>query len=139
MSVDRGVLARIDRKLLTGLGHDETYRMVRVPATASKWSTWKRYCDSVGISMGRAIAALIDRELLCVVGDHTGDHPAVFAGRVGEELARRQEQVARREEKIAVVEERLRAWSDQLGQWEDELETRMPRVEFLARMSARPT
>ena len=42
MHLDRGVLARIDRKLLAGLGQNETYRMVRVPATASTWSTWKR-------------------------------------------------------------------------------------------------
>ena len=39
MDLERGVLARIDRKLLAGFGQDETYRMVRVPVTASKWST----------------------------------------------------------------------------------------------------
>ena len=44
MDLDRGVLARLDRKLLAALGNDETYRMVRVPATAAKWATWKRYC-----------------------------------------------------------------------------------------------
>ena len=69
MDLDRGVLARIDRNLLAGLGQDETYRMVRVPATAAKWATWKRYCDSAGISMGRAIAALIDHELASALGD----------------------------------------------------------------------
>ncbi len=66
MDLDRGELARIDRKLLAGLGRDETYRMVRVPVPPAKWSTWKRYCDSAGISMGRAIVALIDRELASV-------------------------------------------------------------------------
>jgi preprotein translocase subunit SecA len=39
MDLDRGVPARIDRKLLAGLGQDETFRMVRVPVTAAKWST----------------------------------------------------------------------------------------------------
>ena len=73
MDLDRGVLARLDRKLLAGLGQNETYRMVRVPATAAKWSTWKRYCDSAGISMGRAIVALIDRELVSVFRDPPGD------------------------------------------------------------------
>ena len=48
MDMDRGTLARIDRRLLAGLGDDEAYRTLRVPATAAKWSTWKRYCDSVG-------------------------------------------------------------------------------------------
>ena len=72
MDLERGMLARIDRKLLSGLGQSETYRMVRVPVTAAKWSTWKRYCDSAGISMGRAIAAMIDRELVSVFGDSAG-------------------------------------------------------------------
>ena len=48
MDMDRGTLARIDRRLLAGLGDDEAYRTLRVPAIAAKWSTWKRYCDSVG-------------------------------------------------------------------------------------------
>ncbi len=138
MDLDRGVLARIDRKLLAGLGQDETYRMVRVPVTAAKWSTWKRYCESAGVSMGRAIATLIDRELVGVFGDQTDDHPAVFAAQAEEELARRQEQVARREEKAAAVEERLRAWNDHLRRWEVELESRERRVEFAAKMVPQP-
>ena len=52
MDMDRGTLARIDRRLLAGLGDDEAYRTLRVPTTGAKWSTWKRYCDSVGVSMG---------------------------------------------------------------------------------------
>lgn len=97
MDLDRGVLAKIDRKLYAGLGQNETYRMVRVPVTAAKWTTWKRYCDSAGSSMGRAIATLIDRELAGVFGNHPGDNPPVFAERAEEELAKRQEQVTRRE------------------------------------------
>ena len=81
MELDRRTLARLDRKLLAGLGQGERYRMVRVPVTASKWSTWKRYCDSVGISMGRAIVALIDKELVSGFGDQPGDHLPVFAER----------------------------------------------------------
>lgn len=139
MDLDRGVLARIDRKLLAGLDQDETYRMVRVPVMASKWSTWKRYCESAGVSMGRAIATLIDRELVSVFGDHTREHTAVFAEHAEEKLARRQEQVARREEKAAAVEERLRAWNAHLRTREGELETRERRVEFAAKMAAQPT
>ncbi len=138
MDLGRGVLARIDRKLLAGLGQDETYRMVRVPVTASKWATWKRYCDSAGISMGRAIVTLIDRELVSVFGDHTGDHLPVLAEQAQEELARRQEQVARREESASGAEERLRAWNEHLRKWETELETREQRAELTEKMSARP-
>ena len=73
-------LARIDRKLLAGLGQNETYRMVRVPVTASKWATWKRYCDSAGISIGRVIVTLIDRELVSLFGDHSRRSPAGVRG-----------------------------------------------------------
>jgi hypothetical protein len=138
MDLDRGVLARIDRKLLAGLGQNETYRMVRVPVTASKWSTWKRYCDSVGISMGRAVAAMIDRELVAVFGDSAGDPSPLFAEQAEEELARRQEQAARRELESMAAEERLRAWNERLRRWEGELEARERRVELAAKMSARP-
>lgn len=138
MDLDRGVLARIDRKLLAGLGQNETYRMVRVPVTVSKWSTWKRYCDAAGISMGRALAAMIDRELVVVFSDSVGDSLSEFAEQAEEELARRQEQVARRELDAAAVEERLRAWNERIRNWEGELEAREQRVELAAKMSARP-
>jgi hypothetical protein len=138
MDLERGVLARLDRKLLTGLGQDETYRMVRMPVTASKWSTWKRYCDSAGVSMGRAIGSLIDRELVSVFGDQPGAYPAVFAEQAEEELARRQEQVARREEKASAVEERLRTWDCHLRMREVELEARERQLELAQKMSALP-
>jgi hypothetical protein len=138
MDLDRGVLARIDRKLLAGLGQDETYRIVRVPATASKWVTWKRYCDSAGVSMGRAIAAMIDRELVSIFGEDPGDHSPVLAEQAEAELARRQEQVARREETAAVDEERLRAWNANLRRWELELDTRERRVELAAKVASQP-
>jgi len=138
MDLERGVLARMDRKLLAGLGQDETYRMVRVPVTAAKWSTWSRYCESAGVSMGRAIAMLIDRELVGVFGDQPGEYSAVFAEQAEDELATRQEQVARREEKAVVVEERLRAWDGHLRTWEVELEARERRVEVAVKMAAQP-
>ena len=138
MDLDRGTLARVDRKLLAGLGQDTTFQMVRVPVTAARWSTWKRYCESAGVSMGRAIVTLIDRELVSVFCDHTGDYLPVLAEQAEEELARRQEQVARREETVSVVEERLQAWHEHLRRWEGDLETRQRRVELAAKISARP-
>jgi hypothetical protein len=89
MDLDRGLLARIDRKLLAGLGQDATFQMVGVPVTAAKWSTWKRYCGTAGISMGRAIMALIDRELVSVFGDSSGDDSPAFGQQAEEELASR--------------------------------------------------
>ena len=136
MDLDRGSLARLDRKLLAGLGQDETYRMVRVPVTAAKWSTWKRYCESAGISMGRAIAALIARELVSVFGDHTDERSPVLAEHAEEELAKRQEQLARQEKTAAAVEERLRMWDAHLRARKDELEVRERRLEVAAKMAA---
>jgi hypothetical protein len=93
MVMDRGTLARIDRKLLAGLGNDEAFRTLRVPADAAKWATWKRYCDAVGISMGRAVAALIDRELISVFGEHTTGERPVLAQQASEELENRQAKI----------------------------------------------
>ena len=74
MGLDRGTLAKIDRKVLSGLGHDEGWQMVRVPISEAVWSAWKRYCDALGISMGRAICALMRDELRSVI-DAPGDEP----------------------------------------------------------------
>ena len=138
MDLDRGTLARVDRKLLAGLGQDEAFRMVRVPATGAKWSTWKRYCDSAGLAMGRAIAAMIDRELVAVFGESAGDPSPAFAAQAEKELARRQAQLACRERDATAVEERLRAWNDRLRRWEGELEARDQRAELTVKMSAQP-
>ena len=42
MDPDRGVLARIDRKLLAGLGQAETFWLGGVPVSAAVWATRKR-------------------------------------------------------------------------------------------------
>ena len=73
MSLDRGVLANLDRRLLSGLDQDERLQMVRVPVSPAKWSTWRRYCAAAGISMGRAIVALIDQELAKLAGTAVDD------------------------------------------------------------------
>ena len=68
MGIDRGSLSRIDRKLLAGLETDEEWRVARLPVSEALWSAWKRYCSAIDISMGRGIAALIQRELEAVIG-----------------------------------------------------------------------
>ncbi len=114
MDLDRGTLAEIDRKVLSGLGHDETYRMVRVPVSEAAWSTWKRYCDALGVSMGRAIVALVEYELRGVVGEAT-DQPVFLADcerRLEEretELDARERTGADRERWIRESERRRRA------------------------------
>lgn len=137
MGFDRGVLARIDRKLLAGLSQDATFRMVRVPATEAKWATWKRYCDAAGLSMGRAIVALIDRELVSVFGEMSDGEVPVFAAETEEELIRREAAVADREGRLGREEQRLREWGERLRLWEDELQRREQQTEFVAKLAAR--
>ncbi len=137
MDLDRGILARIDRKLLAGLCDDEAFRTLRVPATGAKWSTWKRYCDAAGISMGRAVAMLMDRELLSVFGEHAADEAPVLARQATEELANREAKIEAREHKLDTDEARMRERSEGLRRWKDELEAREQRAEFVSKIASR--
>jgi hypothetical protein len=69
MTLDRGTLARIDRSILAALDHEQVSQPVKVPLSEATWSTWRRYCDAIGISMGHAIAALVEHELRSVAED----------------------------------------------------------------------
>ena len=121
MDLDRGTLARIDRKVASGLAHDESYRTLRVPVSEATWSTWKRYCDAAGISMGRAVMVLIGNELRSVISETIRDEGPVFAGLAEERLASREMQIAGRERAIEQSEERLRQWTRRLQTRESEL------------------
>ena len=134
--MDRGMLARIDRRLLSGLGDDEAYRTLRVPATGAKWSTWKRYCDSVGVSMGRAVTMLIDRELVGVFGDVTVDESPVFAQRATEQLATREAKIVAREREVDSEEARMREWGERLRRCEDGLEAREQQAETVSKLTS---
>ncbi|MGI8706705.1 MAG: SEC-C metal-binding domain-containing protein [Actinomycetota bacterium] len=137
MDLDRGTLARIDRKLLAGIGQEERFQMVRVPVTAAKWATWKRYCDAAGVSMGRAIMALVERELVSVFGEATSDEVPILAGRAEDQLAARETRIAIHERDVKAAEERLRRWNEQLRLWEGELEAREQRSELASRLVSR--
>ncbi len=121
MDLNRGTLARIDRKVVAGLGHEEVYRSVRVSATEATWSTWKRYCDAAGISMGRAIMALISYELRSVIAEPVGDGGPVFAALAEQRLLSREAQLAARERAVEAAEERLSEWTKRLRAREGEL------------------
>lgn len=93
--LDRGALAKIDHRILSGLGRVEAYRMVRVPVSAATWSTWRRYCAALGVSMGRGVAGLIAHELGTVVGQHT-DGGTVFAAELQRSLVSRSKDLSHR-------------------------------------------
>lgn len=106
MDLDRGALAKIDRKVLSRLGHDERYQMVRMPVSEALWSTWKRYCAAVGISMGRAVAALVEHELRSVVMD--SDAEPLFLAQLENRLGERNAALDARERSLEVRERWLR-------------------------------
>jgi hypothetical protein len=109
--------------------------MVRVPVSPAKWSTWRRYCGTAGISMGRGIMALIDRELASVA-ETSGDDSPVLVQRVRDRLASREAQVARREQAVATVERRLRSRSEHLRLWDAQLQTLAQRIELASKLAA---
>ena len=135
MDLDRGALANLDRRILAGLDRDERFQMARLPVSPAKWSTWKRYCEAAGISMGRAIIALIDRELASVAGDSIDDGP-VLAHRVREQLTNREDELVDRERAVSAAEERQRSRSEQLRRREAELQTLAQRVERASKLAA---
>ena len=106
MDLDRGALSKIDRKVLSGLGHDECWQMVRVPVSEAVWLAWKRYCDALGISMGRALSALIKHELRSVVDDSGGE--AVFLNEFEDHLDAREAALDARERSVADRERWIR-------------------------------
>ena len=135
MDIDRGALANLDRRLLAELDREEQFHMVRVPVSPAKWSTWKRYRGAAGISMGRAIVALIDREL-ANAAETSVDNFSVLAQRAREQLASRGTEVASRERAVASAEERLLSRSEQLRRWEAELQMTAQRLELASKLAA---
>ena len=134
MDLDRGTLARIDRKVVSGLGNDEVYRTVRVSATEATWSTWKRYCDAAGLSMGQAIMVLIGNELHTVIAEPVGDGGPVFAGLTEQRLLSREARLAARERAVDEAEKRQR----ERARWLHNREGELRRLEGRVRETAAP-
>lgn len=81
MTLTRGKLANIDRRLLAELTDEEGSQPSRLPISPATWSAWNRYCDVVDIPMGRAIVAMIKMELASVVDEDLHAESAVIAER----------------------------------------------------------
>ena len=113
ITVDRRVLANVDRRLLSEMDHEAGTQLVKVPVSDAVWSTWRRYCEAVGLSMGRGLAVLLHRELASVAEvDLDGlalalaDREASIASREAE-LGDRERVLVDREREVAVSEYRL--------------------------------
>lgn len=138
MNLGRGALAKLDRRLLAGLSRDERFQMVRVPVTPARWSTWKRFCGAAGISMGRAIAVLIEHELADALGGSGDGAGFVFAHQADERVAEREAELASREVEMEAGEARMRRWSEHLRDRQRELEVRERRVEVVTKLASQP-
>jgi hypothetical protein len=120
MFLDRGTLTKIDRRVFAELNHTNGVQAVKVPVSDAFWSTWRRYCEAIGLSMGDGVAGLITHELETVVGsDGTG--VVVFAEQVHRlvkerawRLDARQHELDTRTEVLRRKEEHLRAWEHRL-------------------------
>lgn len=63
MRVTGKKLANADRRLLASVDRGARPQQVKVPISPALWDVWGRYCEVMGISMGRGIATLIDIEV----------------------------------------------------------------------------
>ena len=123
MTLDRGTLARIDRSLLAALDHGQVSQPVKVPLPESTWSTWRRYCDAIGIPMGHAIAALVEHELRSVV-ENVVDRPT-FLTDLERSVAERRHELETRERSLDTRERSLDSRERSLDTPEQWLSARM--------------
>jgi hypothetical protein len=122
MALDRGTLSRIDRRVFAELAHTGGVQAVKVPVSDAVWSTWRRYCEAVGLSMGEGVAGLIAHELETVVGAG-GDAGGVFADRVARRAEERASQLDVRERELDTRADRLRSKEGRLAAWEHQIRT----------------
>jgi hypothetical protein len=120
MTLDKRTLSGIDRKISAELDSQERFRMVRVPIDDRRWSIWNRYCQTVGFSMGRAIALLIDQELAAVgTRDEIARDPTSMEAE--QNLAAQQAALVEGEKRLAIEARRLQHWERELDYRRDEL------------------
>jgi hypothetical protein len=120
MALDRGTLSRIDRRVFAELAHTSGVQAVKVPVSDAVWSTWRRYCEAVGLSMGEGVAGLIAHEFETVLGDG-GDASGVFADQVARQAEQRTSWLDARERELGALAERLRDKEVHLAAWEQRI------------------
>jgi uncharacterized protein YecA (UPF0149 family) len=133
MALDRGTLAKIDRRVFAELDHFESVQMVKVPVSDATWSTWRRYCDALELTMGEGIAVLITHELLSTL-DTAGTDRAPFSDRIDQLGHERVHTFESRDRELATLAKRLQDKEDYLRAWEQ----RWQRREVTERIQATP-
>ncbi len=123
MGLDRGRLAKIDRRVRAELDHADGVQAVKVPVSDAVWSTWRRYCETMGLSMGEGVAGLILDELETVIDDRGEAGPGVFAEQVFRQAQERISQLDARQHGLDTQAEKLRSKEEHLRAWERRLRT----------------
>jgi hypothetical protein len=113
-------LAKIDQRVLAELDHSAGVQMVKVPVSDAVWSTWRRYCEAMGLSMGEGVARLICGELETVV-DGEGTTGAQLADQMAEQAEERSLRLDARKQALAAQAEGLRRKEERLRMWEQQL------------------
>ena len=122
IALDRGTLSRIDRRVFAELGHTVATQTVKVPLSDAMWSTWRRYCQAIGLSMGEGVAGLIAHELETVVGGE-GDASDVSAEQVARQVGERASRLDARERELGARADQLRDKEVHLAAWEHRIRT----------------
>jgi len=91
MSLDRRILTKIDRCIFSEFDRADSVQLAKIPVSDVVWSTWRRYCDVVGVTMGQGIAGLVVRELGTVVGSDA-DAGSVLGAELERRLTERTEE-----------------------------------------------
>ncbi len=119
MALDQGKLANIDRRVFAELDRVVGTQAVKIPMSDAAWSTWRRYCGAIGLSMGEGVAGPIVHELEMVVGGRGGG--PVFGEQADREARMREERLEVRERRIAARAESLRSKERQLNSREQRI------------------
>ena len=122
MVLGRGRLAKIDRRVFAELSRSNSVQAVKVPVSDAVWSTWRRYCEALEISMGSGVAGLIFDELETVI-DAANVGEGVFATQVTVQAAERASRLDVRQRELDTRAQRLQAKEEHLREWERRLET----------------
>jgi len=122
MVLDGGRLARIDQRVLAEMNHTDATQMVKVPVSDALWSTWRRYCEAMGMSMGAGIARLMVDELETVV-DGDGTTAARLADEIAQTAQERSLRLDARQRGLEAQAEGLRRKEERLRTWERTLRT----------------
>jgi SEC-C motif len=133
--LQRGRLARIDQSLLAALDHADSVQTVKVPVSDAVWSTWRRYSEALGLTMGEALARLIVAELEATIDDE-GTTAAELADLLTKRAEERSLQLDARQRGLEVRADALRRREERLWAWEEQLRT-SPTADVDPRFSAK--